>query len=237
VAALFLVFGVASIFAAAKVDVNYDMSDYLPEQAESTIAISAMEDAYDAKVPNLRVMMRGVSVQEAMEYKARLEAVPRVGSVSWLDDAVDILEPIEIQDSKTVESWYKDGNALFQLVVSEETEQQTLADIREIVGENGAVSGGPLDTVDTRNNISSELGRVMLIVIPVAVALLMLATTSWIDPFLMLFKHSGSDSAQHGHQYFYRGGVLHNQHHGYGASACLLDRLFNIFAGQLCGAA
>lgn len=43
-------------------------------------------------------MVQNVTVPKALEYKEKLEKVDGVSSVTWLDDAVDITEPIEMQD-------------------------------------------------------------------------------------------------------------------------------------------
>ncbi|NLA72484.1 MAG: hypothetical protein GX848_01450, partial [Clostridiales bacterium] len=42
------------------VNVNYDMVDYLPENAQSTAAISVMKDEFGADTPNMRVMVSDV---------------------------------------------------------------------------------------------------------------------------------------------------------------------------------
>ncbi|MDL2237383.1 MMPL family transporter [Christensenellaceae bacterium OttesenSCG-928-K19] len=184
----FIVLGVIGIIASTGVKVNYDMSTYLPEYAASTVAMDKMADSYDTEVPNLRVMAPAATLPEVSEYKEKLQAVDGIKSINWLGDAVDMTQPLEVQDSQTVESWYKDGNALFSMVITEESEEAALEEIRNIIGERGAMSGSPVDTVDARNNISSELGRVMMIVIPVVIVLLMIATTSWIDPVLMFIN-------------------------------------------------
>ena len=49
--------------------VNYRMSDYLPKDAQSTKALRIMEEEFSGALPNLRVMVRDVSVAQALEYK------------------------------------------------------------------------------------------------------------------------------------------------------------------------
>ena len=52
-------------------------------------------------------MINNVTVPEALEYKSKISAVEGVSSVTWLDDSIDITEPLETADSKAVENYYK----------------------------------------------------------------------------------------------------------------------------------
>ena len=156
---LFLAAAVLCGIMTFQVRTNYDMIDYLPDEAPSTIALDVMDESYEKSVPNLRVMVRDVSIPEALDYKERIKALPGVEDINWLDDQVDIKVPLEVQSQKTVEDWYKDKNALFSIVVSEAEQQQTLAQIRELIGEEGAMSGNPVDTVNAQVSTSAEIGR------------------------------------------------------------------------------
>lgn len=83
------------------VSVNYDMNDYLPESSPSTVALNLMDEEFDGGVPNARVMVANVTIPEALAYKEQIEAVDGVTDVTWLDDAVSVNEPLEIQDQDT----------------------------------------------------------------------------------------------------------------------------------------
>src|SRR5690625_454197 len=95
------------------------MEDYLPENAQSSIALKVMEDEFDDPLENTRIMIKDVSLQEAIAYKNDIEAIEGVHEVSWLDDAMDISTPLEVADKDTVETYYKDNNALFTLSIDE----------------------------------------------------------------------------------------------------------------------
>ena len=51
------------------VSVNYDMTDYLPEKSSSTVSVELMNEEFDGGIPNARVMVKDVSIAEALEYK------------------------------------------------------------------------------------------------------------------------------------------------------------------------
>lgn len=109
------------------VAVNYDMNDYLPEDAKSTVALDVMSEEFDGGIPNARVMVKDVTIPEALEYKEKIEAVTGVTNVTWLDDAVDITVPMSNLDTETVENYYKDGAALFSVTIEEESRISAVA--------------------------------------------------------------------------------------------------------------
>src|SRR5690625_5591684 len=80
------------------VSVNYDMKDYLPKDSPSTEAMDVMEEEFEGAVPDTDVMMKDVTIQEALAFKEELSAIDGVSDVTWLDDAVDMRTPIEMID-------------------------------------------------------------------------------------------------------------------------------------------
>src|SRR5699024_295186 len=127
------------------VPVNYNMTDYLPASAPSTVAIDVMSEEFDEDVANTRVMVKNVSVQEAIDFKEEIEAMDGVSVVMWLDDVIDIRTPIEMADIDTVETYYQDGHALFSFQVDEGKEIEATDAIYEIIGEENALSGDALE--------------------------------------------------------------------------------------------
>ena len=47
-------------------------------------------------------MIKNVTIPEALEYKEKILTCEGVTDVTWLDDAADILQPIETMDTDTV---------------------------------------------------------------------------------------------------------------------------------------
>lgn len=182
----FLIIVVLSAVLQNFVQVNYNMVDYLPPNAQSTKAIEIMKNEFSQATPNTKVMVRNVSITDALEYKAALAAVDGVTEVLWLDDVLDIKQPLNIADTDTVEAHYKDGTALFSLAIDEDNEQSACAAILGIIGENDALTGDVPGQVATQQNSQSETSSTMLFLIPIIIVLLLLSTTSWLEPVLFL---------------------------------------------------
>lgn len=186
VIAFFLAATLVAAFFAMLVGVNYNMSDYLPKKALSTIGIDVMNREFDQQIPNVNAMVRNVSVQEALAIKEQLAAVPGVTEVLWLDSVVDLLQPLAVQDAETVESFYKDGHALFSVAVAEGYERSACAAIADIIGEDGALSGEAVNLTDMQNSATSEVNLAITILLPAIIVILLLSTTSWLEPVLFL---------------------------------------------------
>lgn len=185
---LFLVASVLGLFVSQKVKINYNLIDYLPEEAPSTMAIDVMDESYEKSVPNVRVMVYPVTIPEALNYKEQIEELPGVSDINWLDDIMDVTIPLEVQDQKTVEDWYKDNHAVFSLVVEEENRGETLDTIQEIIGPEGAMSGLPVDSINLQRSSAVEMKKMMSIIIPLMLLILLFTSTAWIDPLLFLIN-------------------------------------------------
>src|SRR5699024_4115735 len=107
------------------VPVNYNMVDYLPKSAPSTVAMDVMEEEFKEDVANTRVMIKDVSLQEALIYKEEIKNIAGVSGMLWLDDVIDIRVPLEVEDKDLVQTYYQDGHALFSFSVEEGKEVET----------------------------------------------------------------------------------------------------------------
>lgn len=183
---LFLLVALFCAFLMPLTGVQYDMMAYLPEQSPSTVAIDTLQSEYQLDIPNCRVMLYDCSVPEALTMKEKLEALHGVKSVTWLDDSVSMLEPLEMQKPETVETWYKNGNAVFSLTVAKDNQAQIIHSIENLVGEAGVLSGSAVNSVASQESAGKEVASIMLIVVPFCVFLLALVSSSWLEPFLFL---------------------------------------------------
>ncbi len=166
--------------------VNYNMVDYLPDDAGSTKAMEIMEEEFTATVPNTRVMISDVTVQEALSFKDELAAIDGVSEVIWLDDVVDLKTPLEMADRDTVESYYKDRNALFSIAVTTGEEVAITDEIYELIGEEGAIAGEAINTASSQKMAGTESMYAAILLVPLIIFILVVSTTSWIEPLFFL---------------------------------------------------
>ncbi len=174
------------------VSVNYKMVDYLPSDSQSTTAIKIMEQEFGGEMPNARVMLTNVSVLEALEFKEKISQIDGVTSVDWLDDVMglDTIKntPVEFLDESITRNYYKDNNALMTLSISGGKESSAVNKIYSIIGEKNAAAGEAVTTAETQAMSVSEVVKAMVILVPVIIIILIISTTSWVEPLLFLFS-------------------------------------------------
>jgi predicted RND superfamily exporter protein len=171
---------------ALAVNINYNLTEYLPASTESTHGLEVMKAEFDDAVPNIRIMVRDVSVSEALEYKEKIKGVFGVVSVTWLDDVASLSVPLEMQDPAVVKAYYHEGNALFEAVVSLGTEAQAVNGIYQLIGEENHATGHAVNMADAETQTASEATSAFLILVPLIIVILLLSTTSWLEPLFFL---------------------------------------------------
>lgn len=182
----FLLVTLVSIVAQFFVSVNYNMVDYLPDDAQSTQAMKIMEEEFTGSVPNTRVMVTDVSIQEALVYKDQLSDIDGVSDVIWLDDIIDLKTPLEMVDEEAVEAYYKDGNTLFSISVRKGDEVEITDAIYELIGENGAIAGEAINTASAQKMAGTESLYAGLLLVPIIILILVISTNSWVEPMFFL---------------------------------------------------
>lgn len=183
---VFMLLTVVSAIAQFFVSVNYNMSEYMPENTPSTKAVEVMEEEFAIPLSNAQVMIRNVSVQEALVYKEMLEELDGVTDVVWLDQVLDLKTPLEMAEKELVESYYKDNNALFSLTVREGDEVAITGAIYELIGEENALTGEAADTAVAQSMAANEAIYAALLLVPLIIIILVISTTSWVEPLFFL---------------------------------------------------
>lgn len=186
----FLIVAIASGVLSTLVPVNYDMVDYLPQDAQSTIAIKVMEKEFDGEMPNARILLTDLTVLEALAYKEKIAAIDGVKSIEWLDDIIglDTLKtiPVEFLDASIIENYYKDNNALMTVSIESGKETSAVNVVYDLIGEDNAIAGDAVNTAESQAASVSEVMNAMAILLPIIIFILILSTSSWIEPVLFL---------------------------------------------------
>ncbi len=191
--AIFLILTIIMTICVTKVSINYNMQDYLPENANSTDAIKIMQENFNDSIANANVLVPNVTIKEALEYKEKIKKIEGIENISWLDKTIDIstltddqILTLDDTTKQTLEEFYKDNNALFQITIENGKEQKTVNEIYEIIGEDGAMIGTAVEQAISQNIALSQSLKAIMLIAPLIIIILILATTSWIEPFIYL---------------------------------------------------
>lgn len=179
-----------SLLAMFFVNVNYDLTEYLPDDAESSIGIDVMEQEFGYP-GTARVMIKDVSLYEAKQYKDKLEAVDGVDQVLWCDSAVNIYSGEDFIDEEEIRDYYKDGCAVMDVtfVESDDSDRTSRAidEMEEITGEKGCFTGMAVQNKSLSSTLESEMSRILVVAIVMIFTVLCITTSAWTEPILFLF--------------------------------------------------
>ena len=182
----FLMLALIGAGMQSMVKVNYDLTDYLPAETASTVSLNTMEDEFDGGIPNARVMVQNVTIPEALEYKKKIADCQGVSDVMWLDDVNDILQPIETMDADTVDTYYKDKAALFTVTIEDGKQVEAVDAIRSVIGDENSLTGDAVSTAVATVGTVNEVTKIAAFAILFVFLMLILTTTSWVEPFLVM---------------------------------------------------
>ena len=172
-------------------NVNYDMTIYLPDDAQSKIGMDILVDEF-GESSMIQVMIEDISVSDVLLKQTELSSINHVVEIIWLDDYVDLNSvPIEFVPRDVLASFYVDGDALLTIVFDQDvydrdletsiTEIKTLLDDYTI-----HIRGEILANIEARNLAANEIVKVMFLIVPVVILLLLVSSHAWFEPLLIL---------------------------------------------------
>ncbi len=186
---VFLILVLLSALAAPFVSVNYDLTEYLPDDVQSRAGLNLMEDTFGYP-GTARIMLEDVTLYEAKAYKDRLEKVDGVDKINWLDSSVNVFSSDAFLNFDSIDAYYKDGCAVMDVIFEEgDTAKKTARAIdamKEITGDKGHYVGMAVQNKSLAENVEKEMAMIMGIGVLMIFMILCLTTNSWFEPVLYL---------------------------------------------------
>ncbi|MFM1536514.1 MMPL family transporter, partial [Helcococcus ovis] len=183
---IFSVITIVMAIMALGVKINFSLSKYLPNNSNSVISMNEMTKEYVEPIPNLRVMLKNVTVKEVLEYKNKLINLPEVKLVIWLDKFENTSKPIELMDKNLLDKYYKDGNALLQVSVKSNNSKESLDKIKSLLKFDTSYDGELVSESAAQNSTKDEISKITLFVLPASLLILLLAVKSWFEPIIIM---------------------------------------------------
>ena len=173
------------------VSINYDLTKYLPEESESRVSLDLLKSEFAYQGMAI-LMAEDITIAEALALEEQMEAIDGVSSVLWLDDVADLSQPLSFLDEEDIDTYYKDGNALFTLNFTEDNYSlvtgDALAKARELAEDyHPAIYGTAEENLNSRSQLIQETINIMLVILPICLLILIAISTSWVEPILYLF--------------------------------------------------
>lgn len=173
---IFAALVIVSAVMIPKVQVNYDLSKYLPTDSDAAKAIEIMNEEF-AESGSVLVMVKNITEAGAEALAGELNAIDGVKNVSF-DKAAD----------------FKDGNALFHIATSHGVyDERTNSAVGEIIDalkdKEAYVTGEAAGSYYTRKNVQDEVFLITIIVAVAVAAILIFTSKSFFElvVFLLVF--------------------------------------------------
>ena len=180
---------VVSLLCAPLVEINYDLSKYLPHTAPSRVGLDLMEKEFGYP-GTARLMIGPVSIYEAKVYKDRIANLPGVDMVLWADSKVNIYESGVFLQYEDLKDYYDDEYAVMDITFvkgeSAKSTHEAISRIQEITGEKGYITGPAVQNKSLNDTLTKEIAIAMAMGVVMIYIVLTITTTAWLEPILFL---------------------------------------------------
>ncbi|QWB95372.1 MMPL family transporter [Mycoplasmatota bacterium] len=189
----FAVLTIISIFLIFRVDTNYDLTLYLPEDSKTQEGLTIMEEEFGQST-YIELMIDDVDVNDVLNIKTSLYAIDHVISVVWLDDYVDLETiPISYVGEEYLSSFYVDNKALLTIVLDFDTYSieidQVVEDIDQAMSSYDIyLRGDSIYEMENRDLASHEMFKIILVIVPIVLLILFITSKSYFDPVIALIS-------------------------------------------------
>lgn len=186
---VFVIAVLLSMLAAPFVNINYDLTRYLPDTVQSKAGLDLMEEKFGYPGTG-RVMIEDVTLYEAKQYKDKLEKVDGVDQIMWLDTGTDVFSSDAFINFNSIDDYYKDGSAVMDIVFEKgdhsRKTSRAIDAMQEITGEKGHYVGMAVQNKSLAENVTKEMKLILTLGVLMIFIILCLTTNSWFEPVLYL---------------------------------------------------
>ena len=178
-----------SLIAMCFVNVNYDLTKYVPSYTQSSQGLDKMTEEFGYP-GTARLMIKDVSLYEAKKYKDQLAAVDGVDQILWCDTTVNVYAGEDFVNLDDIKDYYKDGCAVMDITFEEESDsprtERAIDEMKAITGDKGCYVGMAVQNKSLIETTAREMGRILVVAVLMILAVLCLATTAWTEPILFM---------------------------------------------------
>ncbi|MBU5337008.1 efflux RND transporter permease subunit [Intestinibacter bartlettii] len=189
---LAIILVIPAAFGYFKTDVNYDILSYLPEETSTMQAEKILKDDFGCGSVAMLIVedMPDKDVAKIKEKVAKLDGVKKA---LWVDDFIDLSVPKEILPKDMTDLLYNGDKSTMIIVMLKEgtatlTTQNTVQQIRNIVGKQGFLSGMSGIIKDTKDCADGEMPLYVIIAAVLTLIVLLLTMESTVVPFVFLLS-------------------------------------------------
>ena len=169
---IFIALSFVSLYFSTKVNINYDISKYLPDDSETRIGINIMDKHFDnIKSSSLNVMFKNIKEKDKESIKSKLENIKNVENVEYENN----------------EKFNNDGYTLYIVNVNDFSDSKVSKQVYDAVNDQFKDYDFYLSGFINESNKPVLQPWIVAFAIFCAMIILIIICESYIEPFLILF--------------------------------------------------
>lgn len=176
-----------SFIGSQFVEINYDLSKYLPSELNSIKGNEILEREFGISGLGY-LLLKDKTFLEAEDIVEDIKSIEGVKDVLWLGAAEDIFKPEEFMDEKAKDEFLRGNSSLIQIQFTDPDDSmrtvKSMGKVIEYIGEEGIIGGPAAISHDMQMITSKEMIYYSIIAFIIIFIILFLAMESFIEPIL-----------------------------------------------------
>ncbi len=203
---IFLILLVPSILGMVKTKINYDLLSYLPDSLDSKKGQVILNENFGL-AETVYLAVNGMEMWKVQEIKEKILEIKGVSAVDWLDDYADITVPPDFISDDIKENFISGNSTILQVHLNGNTNGnnnlEAIDEIKKLIeGKDYYLGGQPAMLHEFQAIVNKEMIIYMVIALAAIILVLSMATTSIIEPLLLLFSIGVAIMLNMGTNYF-----------------------------------
>ena len=184
-----LVLLIPAIIGYVNTRINYDILVYLPDSVDTIKGENILTDDFGLGAYAF-VMVDSNNSKNILNLEKDIKKIDGVNAVVSLADLTDTTIPVDMLPSKVVDKLDKDNETIifvtFEGGTSEDDTIEAVRQLRKTVKDDTKVSSMTSMVIDTMDLSNKEIFTYVVIAVALCLTVLLLATDSYVIPFLLL---------------------------------------------------
>lgn len=180
---------VPAIYGYVNTRINYDILVYLPDSVDTIKGENILTDDFGLGAYAF-VMVDSSNNKKILDLEKDIKKIEGVNAVLSIADVTDTIIPVDMLPTQVVEKLNKDNETIIMVTfdggASEDVTIEAVRTIREVVGDASKVSSMTSMVIDTMDLSNKEIFAYVTIAVILCLAVLFIATDSYVIPFFLL---------------------------------------------------
>lgn len=184
---LYLILSLLAFIGSRFVEVNYDLSLYLPKDLNSIKGKNILEEEFGIG-GTAYILIKDESLNEIDNIVKDIESIEGIKKAIWLGTVEDIFKPKDFMDENIKKEFLSGNSNLIQIHFINPNDSletvEAVKEIQDVLGEKGIVGGPAAVSHDLQYTTSKEVIYYSLVAFVIISIILFLSLESFIEPIL-----------------------------------------------------